>query len=100
MPLMRLNDYTSQNGLPTPRWLKIYTEGGEIRILLGAPRLLRSKAGIVCELHPYAWDELGNTTAELKALAAAAGRRICYMNEDAEIGDAPVYGTILLERLS
>jgi FkbM family methyltransferase len=100
VPLMRLDDYIEKSGVPTPRWVKIDTEGAEIRVLQGALKLLGSEAGIVCELHPYAWAEFGNTVAELKALAAAAGRRIRYMDEAAEIGDNPGYGTVLLERLS
>lgn len=100
VPLMRLDDYLDQKRLPVPRWVKIDAEGAEIRILMGAPKLLRSEAGIVCELHPYAWPEFGNNATELKALAAAAGRRIRYLDGHTEIADHPEYGTVVLERLS
>jgi len=98
VPLVVLDSYLIEKGLPHPRWVKIDTEGAEIRILQGAPQLVQSDAGIVCELHPYAWPEFGNTFSELKALAAAAGRRIRYLDEDMEIGDVPHYGTVALER--
>jgi hypothetical protein len=46
----------------------------------------------------HAWPEFGNTFAELKDLAAAAGRRIRYLDQDTEIGDKAEYGIVLLER--
>jgi hypothetical protein len=98
VPVVTLDDYLHQRGLPTPRWVKIDAEGAEIRILKGAPRLLASDAGILCELHPYVWPEMGNTLAELRDLAAAAGRRIRYIDQDGEIGDRADYGTVVLER--
>jgi FkbM family methyltransferase len=95
-----LDSYISEHCLPDPRCIKIDAEGAEIRILKGATRLLASDADIVCELHPYAWNAFGNTATELKQLAAAAGRRIHFLDQDAEIGDRPEYGTVLLERRS
>ena len=81
-----------------PDWIKIDAEGAEIRILTGARNVLLSSAELICELHPYAWQEFGNTFAELKDLVAAAGRRIRYLDRDTEIGDRAEYGTVLLER--
>ena len=43
------------------------------------------------------YGRFGNTLAELKELAAAAGRRIRYLDQDNEIGDEAEYGTVLLE---
>jgi hypothetical protein len=93
-----LDTYIATHNLPEPRWVKIDTEGAEIRILKGAQKLLAGNAGVLCELHPYAWPEFGNTFAELKDLAAAAGRRMRFLDQDVEIGDTPEYGTVLLER--
>ena len=98
--LTTLDSYLFEHKLPEPRWVKIDTEGAEIRILTGAREVLAGNAQIVCELHPYAWPELGNTLAELKTLAAAAGRRIRYLDQESEIGDHVEYGTVLLERRS
>jgi FkbM family methyltransferase len=98
VPVVTLDSYLLERNLPEPRCVKIDAEGAEIRILKGAKRVLLGNADIVCELHPYAWQEFGNTFAELKDLAAAAGRRIRYLDRDTEIGDRAEYGTVLLER--
>lgn len=98
VPLVTLDSYLSERDLPEPRCVKIDAEGAEIRILKGAPGVLASKADIVCELHPYAWPEFGNTLAELQDLAAAAGRRIRYLDQTAAIGEQVEYGVVLLER--
>jgi FkbM family methyltransferase len=100
VPIVTLDSYLHHNGLPTPRWVKIDTEGAEIRILKGAERLLASDAGILCEVHPYAWREFGNTYDELKQLAAAARRRIRYLDQQNEIADEVKYGVVVLERIS
>jgi FkbM family methyltransferase len=97
VPLVTLDSYLADKGLSTPRWVKIDPEGAEIRILKGASNLLASDAGILCELHPYAWPEFGNSFAELKDVVSAAGRRIRYIDEDNEAANA-VYGTVLLEK--
>jgi FkbM family methyltransferase len=94
-----LDSYLLENNLPEPRWVKIDVEGAEIRILKGARRLLSGDANIICELHPYAWAELGNTFLELRTLAEAAGRRIRCLDQDTEIDEEHVeYCTVLLER--
>jgi len=98
VPLVTIDSYLSEHNLPEPRCVKIDAEGAEIRILKGAPGVLAGKTDILCELHPYAWPEFGNTLAELRDLAAAAGRRIRYLDQDTEIGEQAEYGTALLER--
>ena len=84
--------------MPEPRWVKIDTEGAEIRILAGAPKLLASAASIVCELHPYAWAEFGDSFAALRQLVDRCGRRIRYLDEAGEISGDVRYGTVMLER--
>jgi hypothetical protein len=96
--IVTLDSYLSEYNLPEPRCVKIDAEGAEIRILKGAKKVLASNADFVCELHPYAWPEFGNTFGELKDLAFAAGRRIRYLDQDTQIGDKAEYGTVLLER--
>ena len=95
--VVTLDDYLAARGLPTPRWVKIDTEGAEIRILTGAPKLLASAANIACELHPYAWAEFGDDVAKLRAVVARSGRRIRYLDEAAPFEGEPRYGVVLLE---
>jgi hypothetical protein len=97
VPLVTLDSYLSERNLPEPRCVKIDTERTEIRILKGAKQVLANNADIICELHPYAWREFV-TLSELKDLAAAAGRRIRYLDQTAEIGEQAEYGIVLLER--
>jgi FkbM family methyltransferase len=99
VPVVTLDSYLHDKRTPTPRWVKIDTEGAEIRVLKGAEQLLASDAGILCELHPYAWREFGNTYEELKQLAAASRRRIRYLDQQREIGEVK-YGVVVLERFS
>jgi FkbM family methyltransferase len=98
VPLVTLDSYFLGCNLPEIHCVKIDAEGAEICILKGAKRVLASNAKVVCELHPYAWSEFGNTLSELKDLAAAAGRRIRYLDQTAEIGEQAEYGTVFLER--
>jgi FkbM family methyltransferase len=98
VPLVTLDGYLREHRLPVPRWVKIDAEGAEVRILRGARELLMSDANIVCELHPYAWPEFGNTLDELKDLCARGGRVIRYLDHKSEIGDRAEYGAALLER--
>jgi len=93
-----LDCYLAERRLPEPRFVKIDTEGAEIRVLQGAQKVLAGKATILCELHPYAWPQFGNSLQELKVLAARYGRRIRYLDQAAEIGDNAVYGIVTLER--
>jgi FkbM family methyltransferase len=96
--VVTLDSYLVEQGLPEPRWIKIDTEGAEIGILKGAPKLLAGRSNIVCELHPYAWAEFGDSFDELQRLAAACGRRIRYLDETTEVSADVRYGTVLLER--
>src|SRR5262249_9423367 len=92
-----LDEYLSMQQYPEPRLIKIDTEGAEIRILRGAQRCLSGSSRIICELHPYAWADFGNSLDELKALVKASGRRIRYLGQDNEMGDKATYGVVVLE---
>jgi Methyltransferase FkbM domain len=98
VPVTTLDSYLAQRQLPEPSFVKIDTEGAEIRILQGARKVLASRAAILCELHPYAWRQFGNSLQELKDLAAKCGRRIRYLDQDLEIGENADYGIVILER--
>lgn len=67
-----------------PDLVKIDVEGFEIRVLEGASRLLDSPAIVLCELHPYAWSELGDSYEKLQSLLGRYGRRARYLDEAAE----------------
>jgi len=99
VPVVTLDSYVAENGLPQPRWVKIDAEGAEICILEGSVQLLASEANILCELHPYAWPDFGKTFVALQNLVAASGRRIRYIDETAAFQGEPRYGCVLLERL-
>lgn len=79
-------------------WVKIDAEGAEIRILNGGGQLLASDANIICELHPYAWQEFGNTYDELKRIVANASRRMVVISTGNEPPATPEYSTVLLEK--
>jgi FkbM family methyltransferase len=89
-----LDSYVAERNL-NPKIVKIDAEGAEIRILKGAKRLLAGDAQIICELHPYAWKEFGNTFEELKELIKLAGRCARYLDFDAEFSEAK-YGAVEL----
>jgi FkbM family methyltransferase len=84
-----VDDYIRRSGLPTPTLIKIDTEGAEIRVLRGAPKLLATSAISLCELHPYAWEGFGNTFSELQALLSFHGRRIRYLDQNHDIKESP-----------
>lgn len=98
VPVTTLDSYLSQRNMPEPRVVKIDTEGAEIRILQGAKTLLASGAVILCELHPYAWSEFGNSLDELMDLLTRYDRRMRYLDEGSELDGAAHYGIVMLER--
>jgi FkbM family methyltransferase len=95
--LIKLDNYIAEHHL-TPRIIKIDAEGAEIRILKGATCLLISDAEILCELHPFAWKDFGNSFDELQTLLRHCNRRIRYVDQDQEASGEPRYGVALLER--
>lgn len=71
-----LDEFIFQEGHPAPNLIKIDVEGGELKVLLGAQRLLREfKPSIICEIHSI---ELARQVyEELKRL----GYRFKVLNE-------------------
>jgi FkbM family methyltransferase len=96
VPTMRLDDFIVDRALDCPQWIKIDTEGAEIRILRAATKTLRCVRGVLCELHPYAWPEFGSTFDELLSVVGESGRSIRYLDPDCEIADGPMYGTVVI----
>jgi FkbM family methyltransferase len=93
---VRLDEYVRQSELPAPRIIKLDVEGAEVRALRGAGDLLSSNALIVCELHPYAWKELGTSFDDLLKIVHDSGRTIRYLDENLKIENGPVYGAVVI----
>ena len=98
MPVVTLDDYIADIAIPESRWVKIDTEGAEIRIRKGAAQLLQGEANVILGLHPYAWEEFGSLLAERKILAKAAGREGRYLDHPTEIGDNAFFGALAINR--
>ena len=61
VPIVRLDDYTAQHGLPDPGWIKIDIEGMELPALRGAEGLLRrAQPVVICEINQL-YDRFGTT---------------------------------------
>jgi FkbM family methyltransferase len=84
-------------GQQPPRVLKIDIEGAELLALRGAQHILASDAWIICELHPYAWGELGYSGDDLRGLLASHGRFTADLATGEERTDYR-YGAVLLAR--
>ena len=93
---IRLDDYLLERGLRAPDFMKLDVEGAEINALRGAKTILRSSCVIVCELHPYAWEEFGTSFDELLRIVHDSGRSVSYLDESRQIADGPAYGAVLI----
>jgi FkbM family methyltransferase len=96
---IRLDDWWLQNKFPLPKLIKIDTEGAEINVLRGMPMLLASNATIVCELHPFAWAEMGVTLEGLAEVVRRGNRKMKWLDGSGDVNAPVEYGTALLERL-
>ncbi len=93
---MKLDDYLKTREMGFPDWIKLDTEGAEISILKGAQEVLKSKTIILCELHPYAWEEFGVTYSDLLDIVKRFGKNIKYLDESLKLEDGPHYGTVII----
>lgn len=93
---MPLDDYLASRNLGWPHWIKLDTEGAEINILKGASEVLRSGATIICELHPYTWQEFNTSFDELLRLVTDAGKTIEYLDPSMRIQDGAFYGAVII----
>jgi FkbM family methyltransferase len=90
-----LDDYFRNKTLP--RVLKIDIEGAELLALRGAQSILASDARIICELHPYAWAQLGYSADDLRAVLQQHRRYTASLADDAEVTDY-TYGAVWLAK--
>ena len=77
VPTQPLDDFFETGRKTT---VKIDTEGAEILVLRGAPRILASDARIFVELHPWTWGEHHGRWDELVALVGQGGRIVCTLD--------------------
>ena len=96
---VRLDDWCAAENLAVPALVKIDTEGAEVHVLRGMPNILGSTAKIVCELHPFAWEEFGVTFQDLEEVVADSGRKLMWLDGRGSVHAPAEYGTVLLERI-
>lgn len=64
----------ARHNLPTPKLIKIDTEGAELDVLRGCRNLLESRVPyVVAEYHPFGLAKMGATTADLRAFMESRG---------------------------
>lgn len=95
---VRLDDWWFQEEDRAPDFVKIDTEGAEFHVLKGMPRILDSPALIVCELHPFAWEEFGVSFDDLNRLLREHGRRPVWIDGTGEAKAPGKYGTVILKK--
>jgi len=94
---MSLDKYLNEKGLGFPRYIKIDTEGAEISILRGMTNVLKSGATVLCELHPYAWEEFGVSFGDFLQIIRDCKRSVRYLDGAARVEDGASYKTIIIE---
>ncbi|MCX6854917.1 MAG: FkbM family methyltransferase [Verrucomicrobia bacterium] len=94
----RLDDWWAKERSDVPAFVKIDTEGAEIHVLRGMPKILASNAKIVCELHPFAWDEFGVTFQDLETIIVQSGRTMKWLDGRGAVQSPGEYGTVIIER--
>ena len=93
---IRLDDYVKAHQLPHPNLIKLDTEGAEINILRGARKVLRSETTVVCELHPYAWEEFGASFEELLDIVRESEKEIEYLDKSLSIKGGAFHGSVII----
>lgn len=80
VPMVRLDDYAAEKGLPPPDWIKIDIEGLELPALKGAERLIREgRPTIICEIN-HLYGRFGTTIPDLLGFMASLGYRPHRLN--------------------
>ena len=99
VPIVTLDEYCRQQGL-LPDWLFIDIEGFEIKALIGARELIKSRKdrlGIVVEMHPNVWASADTTRALAEATLTELGLRAVPLTGQADpLGD---YGIVYLKHV-
>ena len=94
---IRLDDWLTSESTDMPALIKIDAEGAEVHVLRGMPKILASKARIVCELHPFAWDEFGVTFQDIENIVIQSGRTMNWLDGRGAVISPGEYGTVIIE---
>lgn len=79
-----------------PTFVKIDTEGAEIDIMANASELLSDRSvTFVCELHPFAWRDMGVHYEDFLQSLEQFGRVPVPLDPLKSATDLPFYGTVL-----
>lgn len=95
---IRLDEWWKENTNRNPKLIKIDTEGAEVHVLRGMPELLATDAVIVCELHPFAWEEMKVTLEDLDSIVRNSGRKMSWLDGSGPVSSPAVYGTVVIEK--
>jgi FkbM family methyltransferase len=73
VPIVRIDDYAAERGLPDPQWIKIDIEGMELPALRGAEQLLRrAQPVVICEIN-HLYGRFGTTLGDFIDYMASVG---------------------------
>lgn len=91
VPIVRIDDYVAEKGLPAPNWIKIDIEGLELPALKGAEGLIRrSRPTIICEIN-HLHDRFGTTVPVFVGWMRSLGYEIHKL---ADGGLQPIAGEV------
>jgi FkbM family methyltransferase len=96
VPVVTLDQFCTEHGV-RPDWIKIDTEGWELRVLRGARGLLSepNPPTFLVEMHPYAWEGAGHDRRAVEAFCAELKLRARGLTGQQD--PLSSYGTVVLE---
>ncbi len=73
VPIVRIDDYAAERGLPDPNWIKIDIEGMELPALRGSEQLLRrAQPVVICEIN-HLYNHFGTRLSEFMDFMSSLG---------------------------
>ena len=94
--VLTLDQFCKDRGI-LPKWVKVDTEGWELRVLQGAKLLLGQGEAVnfAVEMHPYAWLGAGYNRLEFETFCKDFGIRVKPLTEQADPFEE--YGNTIFE---